>query len=320
MCFFDNFFNMECFTEKYLPSAHKKFLRERMEESKQEAERLAQAIQNSSLFVPNEEEKNADVPTPSELPPHILQRTFRIRDSFDKQCIYIHSLDPRCSRACLMTFLKETVHGIQAVYFGDPFRCPPSELCRPVFVLFDSPESAAAAFPLLNARDVPFIDTAELGREGIREDEKAPVPKSFPLRISLWKASSRASVINSAANTPRRVAKDLEQTRTLLKAFENHWGLQVGLVELLQTYRAANQWMKDMDEVDVLVHILRRVFGYEYWRGEYLEEFGRCYHSYRAYILPGTQYSTNVTISVTKSSFYVQVKSHYYVFFSWLPE
>lgn len=36
--------------------------------------------------------------------------------------------------------------------------------------------------------------------------------------------------------------------------------------------------MKDVDEIDLLIYGLRRIFGYDYWYGENHGEFGVSYH------------------------------------------
>ena len=280
MHFFDLYANQEWFAEEYLPSIHKNYLRNRIVENKQEALRLLQEINDNSLFVMHETPATSASSASSASAtssPQIVQMAGTVRDPFDGRCIYIHSLDPRCSRACLLAFLQK-IEGFQAVYFGDVLQCPPTELNRPVYVLFDSSASADAAFPQMNAVNIPFVDTMGLGLVGLREEERLAAPTFFTLRCSKWRTGTHASIINSVANTPRRVAKDLEQTRALVNAFETYWGLQVGLVEAVRKYREEHAWMKEMEEIGVLVHLLRRVFGYEYWLGEWLGEFGRCYH------------------------------------------
>lgn len=46
----------------------------------------------------------------------------------------------------------------------------------------------------------------------------------------------------------------------------------------MKNYRSEHTWMKDVDEIDLLVYGLRRIFGYDYWYGENHNEFGVSYH------------------------------------------
>ena len=50
------------------------------------------------------------------------------------------------------------------------------------------------------------------------------------------------------------------------------------LVAATQEAQAKNEWLTKRDVVDVLGYCLRRVYGYEYWKGQYLVEFGKCFH------------------------------------------
>lgn len=50
------------------------------------------------------------------------------------------------------------------------------------------------------------------------------------------------------------------------------------LVAAVKEAQTKNEWLTRRDMVDVLVHSLRRVYGYEYWKGQDLVEFGKCFH------------------------------------------
>ena len=214
MHFFDAYANQEWLVEARVPSSHKKWLRNRVEECKAEAQRLTQWINSDKLLIPP-----ADMTT--ENISGVIDYPYRIKDVFAERCVYIHAIPPSCTRECLNTFLKQ-FDGLEAVYFGDVFYCPPSELNRPVYVLFDSRDHAEAAFKHMAAVHVPLVDTENLGLDGLKENE-TPSPKTFILLCSLWKKMGRPSVLSAIANAPFRIAKDLQQCHSLFHSFEVYW-------------------------------------------------------------------------------------------------
>ena len=214
MHFFDSYANQEWLVEARVPSSHKKWLRDRVEECKAEAKRLTQWITNDALLIPPEEKADDNISG-------VVDYSYHIKDIFAERCVYIHSIPPSCTRECLNTFLKQFT-GLEAVYFGDVFYCPPSELNRPVYVLFDSRDHAEAAFKHMAAVHIPLIDTENLGLDGLKENE-TPSTRTFILLCSLWKQMGRPPVLNAIANAPFRIEKDMQQCHTLLHAFEQYW-------------------------------------------------------------------------------------------------
>ena len=111
MHFFDAYANQEWLVEARVPSSHKKWLRNRVEECKAEAQRLTQWINSDKLLIPP-----ADMTT--ENISGVIDYPYRIKDVFAERCVYIHAIPPSCTRECLNTFLKQ-FDGLEAVYFGD---------------------------------------------------------------------------------------------------------------------------------------------------------------------------------------------------------
>lgn len=214
MHFYDAYANQEWLVEARVPSYHKKWFQDRIEECKKEAERLTEWIFSDKLLIPPSN-------TETETIAGVIDYQYHIRDVFAERCVYIHSIPPFCTRKCLNSFLKR-FDGLEAVYFGDVFFCPPTELNRPVYVLFDSREHAETAFKHMAAVHVPIIDTEHLGMEGLRGNEMA-CPKTFILLCSLWKQMGRPLVLDAIANAPFRIAKDLQQCHALFHAFEVYW-------------------------------------------------------------------------------------------------
>ena len=196
-------------------------------------------------------------------------------------------MPPACTRACLREYVAQLA-GFEALYFGDAFHCPPSDLSRPAYVVFASQEAAKAAFKHMAGMHVPLKDTNNLGAVGLKEEDEAAGAGSFILLCSLWRTAQKPYVVNAAANRTDRVDKDFEACAALLAALGQHWvcaseradvqGIDVDLVAATQEAQAKNEWLTKRDMVDVLVYCLRRVYGYEYWKGQYLVEFGKCFH------------------------------------------
>ena len=211
MHFFDAYGNQEWLVEARVPSAHKRWLRNRIEECKAESARITQSILDGSLF--------DDSTAPSESSPY----PYHIRNLFAERCVYIHSVPPTCTRACLLRFLQP-FEGFQTAYFGDVFHCPPTELNRPVYVLFDSRGHTEAAFKRMVAVHVPLIDTESLGLAGLKQEESPSAGNAtFILLCSLWRQMGRPPVLAAAANAANRVEKDLAQTKRVLGALETYW-------------------------------------------------------------------------------------------------
>lgn len=108
------------------------------------------------------------------------------------------------------------------MYFGDAFHCPPTDLCRPAYIIFDTNENAVNAFKHMGGFHVPIRDTMDIGLAGLKEEENSQ-PLTFVPKCSLWKPQQKAYFINAAANSKERIEKDLQQCRRLWEALEKYW-------------------------------------------------------------------------------------------------
>lgn len=145
---------------------------------------------------------------------------------------FIQNVPPTCSRQCLTEYFQTYV-GFQRIYFGDPFHCPPQDLCRPAYVLFDSNENAAEAFKRVGGFYIPIRDTLCLSLgplkasvEGTTEEkteEKEKAAPSFVPKCSVWKAFQKPSVIHARANAEDRLKVDYEQCVALWNALSTYW-------------------------------------------------------------------------------------------------
>lgn len=196
-------------------------------------------------------------------------------------------MPPACTRSCLREYVSR-LDGFEALYFGDAFHCPPSDLSRPAYVVFGSQEAAKAAFKHMAGMHIPLKDTNNLGTSGLKEEDESSRQGSFILLCSLWRAAQKPYVVNAVANRTDRIDKDFEACAELLEALRQHWvsvrwradekGIDVDLVAAVTEAQTKNEWLTKRDMVDVLAHSLRRVYGYEYWKGQDLVEFGKCFH------------------------------------------
>lgn len=134
---------------------------------------------------------------------------------------FVHNVPPSCTRQCFLEYLS-TFPGLKRVYFGDAFHCPPSDLCRPAYIIFDTNENAVNAFKHMGGFHVPIRDTMEIGLAGLKEEENTQ-PLSFVPKCSLWKPQQKSYYINPAANTKERVEKDLQQCLLLWQTLEKYW-------------------------------------------------------------------------------------------------
>ena len=112
--------------------------------------------------------------------------------------------------------------GIQRVYFGDAFHCPPYDLSRPAYILFDTTEHAAEAFKSISGYHIPIKDTLHLGFAGLKEEEKEVHP-SFVHKCSIWRTFQKPGVIVALANTEERLKIDYEQCVTLWNELSRYW-------------------------------------------------------------------------------------------------
>lgn len=197
--------------EQELPSFHKQWLQTCLSEHRAEAARWSAALRSGALFLPE-----------SLSPSFEASRFARCLPSgLEERCVYIHAIPPRCTRRCLLDWLAQ-FDGLQAVFFGDAFRCPPAELNRPAFALFASPAQTAGAFQRMVGVHVPLRDTACLGLNGLKEEEDGK-PRTFIMLCSLWRPSEKLPPLRAIANSPRRLAADRANCRALWTAAERFW-------------------------------------------------------------------------------------------------
>lgn len=203
--------NEEWLVEQEIPSFHKQWLQQCRAEHQAEALRWRSALRTDSFFLPAAQSRDFDASSfASPLP-----------NGFAERCIYIHAIPPRCTRRCLLDWLRQ-FDGLDAVYFGDAFRCPPAELNRPAFALFASPAQTAAAFHRMVGVHVPLKDTACLGLNGLKEEEDGK-PRTFIMLCSLWKPSEKLPPLRGIANSPRRIEADRQNGRAIWAAAERFW-------------------------------------------------------------------------------------------------
>ena len=203
--------NEEWLVEQELPSFHKQWLRQCLSEHQSESRRWLSVLEADALFQPEYLSRSFDA---SLFPNPLLS-------SFQDRCVYIHAVPPRCTRRCLLDWLAQ-FPGLDTVYFGDAFRCPPAELNRPAYVLFASPAETAEAFKRMVGVHVPLRDTACLGLNGLKEDEDGK-SRTFILLCSLWRPSEKLPPLRGIANSPRRIQKDRENCRAIWSAAERFW-------------------------------------------------------------------------------------------------
>lgn len=209
--FFDAMANEEWLVERELPSFHKQWLQQCRAEHQSEALRMRAALRSDAFFLPAAQTPAFDASSfASPLLPGLADR-----------CVYIHAIPPRCTRRCLLDWLRQ-FDGLDALFFGDAFRCPPAELDRPAFALFASPAQTLAAFHAMMGKHVPLRDTACLGLNGLKEEEDGK-PHTFILRCSLWKPAEKLPPLRGIANSPRRIEADRRNCRALWAAAERFW-------------------------------------------------------------------------------------------------
>lgn len=212
--FFDSISNQEWLVEMEVPSAHKAYLRQCRANSLKEAAKWKSVLAAEEFFT---QEASSRVPPEA----GSYSYSYPIRNFFKDHCIYIHSIPSSCTRQCLLDYLRQ-YDGIESVYFGDAFHCPPSELNRPAYVLFATSEQMMAASKQMMGVHVPLVDTRCLGLNGVKEEEDGKT-RTFIMLCSLWKMPQKQSFLRSVANTPQRIQKDLMNCRRVWEAAEKHW-------------------------------------------------------------------------------------------------
>ena len=212
--FFDSISNQEWLVEMEVPSAHKAYLRRCRANSLKEAAKWKSVIAAGEFFT-----QEASSRSPPE--PGSYSYSYPICNFFKDRCIYIHSIPSSCTRQCLLDYLRQ-YDGIESVYFGDAFHCPPSELNRPAYVLFATSEQMLAASKQMMGVHVPLVDTGCLGLNGVKEEEDGKT-RTFIMLCSLWKTPQKQSFLRSVANTPQRIQKDLMNCRRVWEAAEKYW-------------------------------------------------------------------------------------------------
>lgn len=233
MLFFDHCANQEWIVEKYLPSFHKVYLRNIQSCCKSEIDFQKSLLLSNQLIIQSagKEESTTDM----EVENTSLSKTdtITIRDNFPDHCVYlllilllsyrfIQNVPSTCTRQNLLDYLQQFT-GLQRVYFGDPFHCPPSDLSRPVYALFDTPENAQIAFKHMGGFHIPIKDNLEIGLKGLKEEEDFQANITFVPKCTIWKSFQHPAIINSRANTEERLNIDYQNCITLWKELSHYW-------------------------------------------------------------------------------------------------
>ena len=171
-----------------------------------------------------------------------------------------------CSRAEFKAFIPANT-GVQSIWFGHPMICPPAELNRPVWVLLDSPEAALHLVNALDGHKVTYLSD-------FRRHENS----TLTLHCKVLQPPRHSHTLPAIANTPKRIAADLTALTNLLVAFEHYWEIESSLVPCMTMLSQQVSDLTDVDRIYVLVHALRRIFGYDYWHSKDDQEFGISFH------------------------------------------
>lgn len=145
--------------------------------------------------------------------------------------------------------------------------CPPPGIARPVWVLCGSKEDASLLVDQLDGSSVEYMSDI------------------FTNDMSKWRVAcrcqmrpKRSHMLPIVANRPDRIASDLASLLQILHALEKYWELDTSLEPCLSILADQVSDFSDVDRVYVLVHVLRRVFGYDYWHSAANQEFGVSFH------------------------------------------
>lgn len=181
---------------------------------------------------------------------------------------YFESVPSGCSRAEFRKLLPAEAT-VKAVWYGDVMVCPPPGIARPVWVLCASKEDVSLIVDQLDGSSVEYMSDI------------------FTNDKSKWRISCRSQMrpkhshlLPTVANRPDRIASDLASLLQILHALEKYWELDTSLEPCLNILADQVPDLSDVDRVYVLVHVLRRVFGYDYWHSAADQEFGISFHVY----------------------------------------
>lgn len=181
---------------------------------------------------------------------------------------YFESVPSSCSRAEFRKVLPAEVT-VKAVWYGNVMVCPPPGIARPVWVLCGSKEEASQMVNQLDGNTVEYMSDI------------------FTNDKSKWRIACRnqlrpkhTHLLPTVANRPDRISADLASLLQILHILEKYWELDTSLEPCLSMLAEQTPDLSDVDRVYLLVHVLRRVFGYDYWHGAADKEFGVSFHVY----------------------------------------
>ena len=168
---------------------------------------------------------------------------------------YISNVPPRCTRQCLTDYLQEFT-GIQSIYFGDPFHCPPTDLCRPVYIQFDNKENTLKAFSAMAGKHISMKDTLRIGFKGLKEKEEVS-DTTFVIKCSIWKTVANPSTLQPVCNSPDRISIDYDQCIECWNALSHYWvGIRrKGMMNRMLQIRLFLRWKRMETSIS-----LRRAF------------------------------------------------------------
>lgn len=236
MLFFDHCANQEWIIEKYIPSFHKVYLKTIQNYCKSEIDFQKSLLLSNQLIIQSTVKEESTTTTTTDMEVEDTSSSTvktTIIDGFPDHCVYsillllsssrfIQNVPSTCTRQNLLDYLQQ-FNGLQRVYFGDPFHCPPSDLSRPVYVLFDTPENAQKAFKHMGGFHIPIKDTLEIGLKGLKEEEDFQSNLTFVPKCTIWKSYQHPTMINPRANTEERVNIDYQNCITLWKELSHYW-------------------------------------------------------------------------------------------------
>lgn len=252
--FFEYYGGEEWMYEKYIPSKRLQRLQDRASEILSLHKKMSDYVLNGGILIPNEDDSAVK---------DAYAR--RIRDDIFPACMWVslipltssrvNNLPSSCTRAEFRSLLP--AEGVRCVYFSDPLVCPPPGLARFVWVTTDTVDRAEQLCDVLRGEH-------EFGVGG---------EKKMKLNVEMETPLQRNAHLPFIANQPEKVAWDLDHLKQLCSILEHFWNVASPFADTLEAL-SRTAGLTDIDRVYIFVFFIRRVFGYDYWRGTQDEEFG----------------------------------------------
>lgn len=256
--FFEYYGGEEWMYEKYIPSKRHQRLQDRASEILSLHKKLSDYVLNGGILAPSEDDSAVKDAYARRIHDDIFPACVSVSlSSFTPR--RVNNLPSSCTRAEFRALLP--AEGVRCVYFSDPLVCPPPGLARFVWVTTDSVERAEQLCDVLRGEH-------EFGAGGEKKKMKLNVETETPMR--------RNAQLPFIANQPEKVAWDLDHLKQLCRILEHFWNVPSSFADTLEALArtAGTVGITDIDRVFVFVFFIRRVFGYDYWRGTQDEEFG----------------------------------------------